>query len=61
MVKLNDQHAYLRVGPGDRELAEVGTWLRFGVSHPCTVFDKWRMIPVLNDERRVIELVRTFF
>jgi D-serine deaminase-like pyridoxal phosphate-dependent protein len=61
VTKLNDQHAYLRVGPADRDLVEVGTWLEFGVSHPCTVFDKWQMIPVLDDAGRVVELVRTFF
>jgi D-serine deaminase-like pyridoxal phosphate-dependent protein len=61
VTKLNDQHAYLRVGPGDRDLVEVGAWLEFGVSHPCTVFDKWQMIPVLDDAGRVVDLVRTYF
>jgi D-serine deaminase-like pyridoxal phosphate-dependent protein len=58
--KLNDQHAYLRLAPADQSI-EVGDWLEFGVSHPCTVFDKWQMIPMLDDERRVVELIRTFF
>jgi D-serine deaminase-like pyridoxal phosphate-dependent protein len=31
------------------------------VSHPCTVFDKWQLIPVLDERGRVTELVRTFF
>ena len=61
MTKLNDQHAYLRVGPADRDRVEVGTWLEFGISHPCTVFDKWQLIPVLDDDGRVVDLVRTFF
>ena len=61
VTKLNDQHAYLRVGPSDRARTEVGGWLRFGVSHPCTTFDKWPMIPVLDDDDRVVDLVRTFF
>jgi D-serine deaminase-like pyridoxal phosphate-dependent protein len=59
VTKLNDQHAFLRLGSGDR--AEVGTWLRFGISHPCTTFDKWRLIPVLDGQDRVVELIRTFF
>ena len=59
VTKLNDQHAYLRLGDGDR--AEVGDWVRFGVSHPCTVFDKWSMIPMLDDDGRVVDLIRTFF
>jgi D-serine deaminase-like pyridoxal phosphate-dependent protein len=58
--KLNDQHAYLRLAPADRSL-QVGDWLEFGVSHPCTVFDKWQLIPVLDADHRVVELVRTFF
>jgi D-serine deaminase-like pyridoxal phosphate-dependent protein len=60
--KLNDQHAYLRLGGDERSRAvEVGDWVEFGISHPCTVFDKWQLIPVLDDDRRVVELVRTFF
>ena len=40
---------------------EIGDWIEFGISHPCTVFDKWQMIPVLDADNRVIELIRTFF
>jgi D-serine deaminase-like pyridoxal phosphate-dependent protein len=59
VTKLNDQHAYLALGGAGR--AEVGDWFQFGISHPCTVFDKWQLIPVLDDDGRVVELVRTFF
>ncbi|MGV0790420.1 alanine racemase [Mycolicibacterium sp. XJ1819] len=59
VTKLNDQHAYLRLGSGDR--VEVGDWVQFGISHPCTVFDKWAMIPLLDSAGRVRELIRTFF
>jgi D-serine deaminase-like pyridoxal phosphate-dependent protein len=61
VTKLNDQHAYLRLSPADQSRVRVGMWLRFGISHPCTVFDKWQLIPVLDDDRRVVDLVRTFF
>jgi D-serine deaminase-like pyridoxal phosphate-dependent protein len=61
VTKLNDQHAYLRLGPSDRSRVEVGTWLAFGISHPCTVFDKWQLIPVLDNDDRVVDLIRTFF
>ncbi|HET7666652.1 MAG TPA: alanine racemase [Mycobacterium sp.] len=57
--KLNDQHAYLRLGGGDS--VEVGSWLGFGISHPCTVFDKWQLIPELDADDRVIGLIRTYF
>lgn len=55
--RLNDQHAYLRTAAD----VAVGDWLRFGVSHPCTTFDKWRLIPVLDTDDRVVDLVHTFF
>lgn len=58
VVKLNDQHAYLRLGGDD---VAVGGWVEFGISHPCTVFDKWPMIPVLDADGRVVDLIRTFF
>jgi D-serine deaminase-like pyridoxal phosphate-dependent protein len=61
VTRLNDQHAYLRLGPADQSRVEVGTWLGFGISHPCTVFDKWQAIPVLDHDDRVVDLVRTFF
>ncbi|MFI6157097.1 amino acid deaminase [Kitasatospora sp. NPDC051170] len=62
VTALNDQHAFLR-DAGD--LAPVGAVLRLGVSHPCTAFDKWTAIPVLDsadaDEPKVTGLIRTFF
>jgi D-serine deaminase-like pyridoxal phosphate-dependent protein len=61
VTKLNDQHAYLMLGPDERAAVAVGSWLRFGISHPCTTFDKWQMIPVLDDDDRVVDLIRTFF
>jgi D-serine deaminase-like pyridoxal phosphate-dependent protein len=54
--KLADQHAFLT---GDLPLA-VGDWVGLGVSHPCTVFDKWRLIPVVSGTT-VVDLVRTYF
>jgi D-serine deaminase-like pyridoxal phosphate-dependent protein len=54
---LNDQHAFLRLGS---QQVEVGEWVRCGLSHPCTVFDKWQLLPVVNGTR-VVDLVRTFF
>ncbi|MDY6997956.1 MAG: alanine racemase [Actinomycetota bacterium] len=59
VTRLNDQHAYLELGQAGRP--DVGSWLRFGISHPCTVFDKWRIIPVLDARGRVVDLVQTFF
>ena len=59
VTKLNDQHAYLALDAATD--VAVGQWLAFGTSHPCTVFDKWQLIPVLDDAGRVVDLVHTFF
>ena len=32
-----------------------------GISHPCTAFDKWRLIPVVDDDYTVVDAVLTFF
>ncbi|MEN4477139.1 amino acid deaminase [Mycolicibacterium cosmeticum] len=58
VTKLNDQHAYLELAG---HTVAVGDRLGFGISHPCTTFDKWQLIPVLDDADRVVDLVRTFF
>jgi D-serine deaminase-like pyridoxal phosphate-dependent protein len=59
VTALNDQHAYVRV-PSDHAL-EVGDLLGCGISHPCTAFDKWRLIPVVGDDYTVVDAVATFF
>jgi D-serine deaminase-like pyridoxal phosphate-dependent protein len=59
VTKLNDQHTYVEVEV-DVEV-EVGDLLRFGISHPCTAFDKWRHIPVVDDEHRVVDVLHTYF
>ena len=56
---LNDQHAYIAVPPEVDVL--VGDWLSVGVSHPCTAFDKWRIIPEIDDSDRIVDFVRTWF
>jgi D-serine deaminase-like pyridoxal phosphate-dependent protein len=59
VFRLNDQHAHVRV-PGGDGLA-VGDLLGCGLAHPCTVFDKWRSIPVVADDYTVVSAVRTYF
>jgi D-serine deaminase-like pyridoxal phosphate-dependent protein len=59
VTDLNDQHAYLRLPPDD-PLA-VGDLVGCGISHPCTAFDKWRLIPVVDDDHTVVDAVHTFF
>jgi D-serine dehydratase len=56
---LDDQHAYVHIPP-EAELAP-GDLLCLGISHPCTTFDKWRVIPVVDDDYRVIDAIHTFY
>jgi D-serine dehydratase len=56
---LNDQHAYVRLDPAADW--QVGDLVASGISHPCTAFDKWRLLPVVDDDYTVIDGVLTFF
>lgn len=56
---LSDQHAWLSTTP-EADL-EVGDWVGLGLSHPCTSFDKWQLIPVTEADGTVVDYVRTFF
>jgi D-serine deaminase-like pyridoxal phosphate-dependent protein len=58
VAKVVDQHTF--VVPDGGSLPEVGDWIGFGLSHPCTAFDKWRLIPVVAGTT-VVDLVRTYF
>lgn len=58
-VRVDDQHTYLDV-PDSDDIA-VGDLVGLGISHPCTTFDKWRAIPIVDDDYRVVEVARTFF
>jgi D-serine dehydratase len=59
VVALNDQHTFLDL-PEDSPL-QVGDAVGFGISHPCTVFDKWQMICVVDPDYVITEIVRTYF
>ena len=59
VTELNDQHAYLRLDKG--AALAPGDLVSLGISHPCTTFDKWRVIPVVDDEDRVTDIVHAFF
>ncbi len=59
VTKLDDQHAYLEL-PSGVELRPADL-VCLGISHPCTAFDKWQLIPVVDDDYRIVDVVRTFF
>lgn len=59
LFKLNDQHGYLHIR-SDATLA-VGDLICFGISHPCTTFDKWRLIHVVDDDWISLGAIPTYF
>jgi D-serine dehydratase len=59
VTNLADQHAWLAV-PKAHDLA-VGDLVGVGVSHPCTTFDKWRLLMLVNDGYDVVGGLRTYF
>ena len=62
VVALNDQHAHLRWDAADRRQAPVvGERVGLGISHPCTTFDKWHWMPVVDDDYRVVDAITTHF
>ena len=56
--RLNDQHLYLR---DPTSLSRVGDLMGFGIGHPCTSFDKWRVLPVVDDGYQVLDVYHTLF
>ncbi|HET7306776.1 MAG TPA: amino acid deaminase [Gammaproteobacteria bacterium] len=59
VTRLMDQHAFLNT-PGSCDL-DVGDIVAFGISHPCTTFDKWRQICLIDDEMNVLDILPTRF
>ncbi len=59
ITKMMDQHAYLRITPGDD--LRIGDMIAFDICHPCLTFDKWRTLPVVDSNYNVIDIVQTFF
>ena len=55
----NDQHAYMKLHVA--EGLRVGDLVGRGISHPCTAFDEWRLIPVVADGYRVLDAVLSYF
>ena len=57
--RLFDQHL-VATTPAGCEL-QPGDEVELGISHPCTTFDKWRWLPVVDDDERIVDVLRTFF
>jgi D-serine dehydratase len=77
VLRLNDQHMTIaltdcdrdaghRAKAGNRDVAladgpRIGDLVRFTISHPCGAFDRWRVIPIVDDEHRMVDAVHTLF
>ncbi|GHH72597.1 amino acid deaminase [Streptosporangium violaceochromogenes] len=55
VLRMQDQHTVVR---GD---LRVGETVAFGISHPCTAFDKWRTLPLVDRDHRVVGTITTHF
>jgi D-serine dehydratase len=60
VTRLNDQHAYLRI-TSDTHGLQVGDRVCLGISHPCTTFDKWRWMPIVDADYTVVDAIVTCF
>jgi D-serine dehydratase len=59
MTAVSDQHAHMTVPPDHG--AEVGDLIALGPSHPCTTFDKWRVVHLVDDDYNLLEAISTYF
>jgi D-serine dehydratase len=59
LVAVSDQHAQMAVPPGQG--AEVGDLVALGPSHPCTTFDKWPILYLVDDDYNITETIQTCF
>ena len=58
-ISINDQHTYLRVQRDDP--IAVGDRIAFGCSHPCTTFDKWKILHLVDESYDILEGIATRF
>ena len=59
VLALSDQHTHMRI-PAHHEL-KVGDLIGLGISHPCTTFDKWKLLFVVDDAYNITSAIETYF
>jgi D-serine deaminase-like pyridoxal phosphate-dependent protein len=59
IVRVSDQHAAAELPPGAD--VQVGDLVALGPSHPCTTFDKWRAVHLVDEEVAVLDVLETRF
>jgi len=57
---LSDQHAHMRFDPAGVS-PRVGDRVALGISHPCTTFDKWHWMALVDDQARITGAIGTHF
>lgn len=55
---VNDQHGFVDLDPAVE--LRPGDVLALGISHPCTLLDKWKVVPVVAGDR-LVDALRTWF
>ncbi len=59
VTALDDHHGYLALPDGVTVVP--GDLVAFGISHPCTAFDRWSNIPIVDADDTIIDVVRSYF
>jgi len=59
VAALNDQHGQLELDPACQ--LSPGDLVGCAISHPCTAFDKWRVIAMVDDDYIICDAVVTCF
>lgn len=59
IVSVNDQHAHLSF-VSDLPL-QIGDMIGLAISHPCTTFDKWQLVYLVDDAYTIIDAILTYF
>lgn len=59
VVRLDDQHIHIQLRA--TSWREPGDLLSLGISHPCAAFDRWRLLPLVDDDGRVLDAIETYF
>jgi D-serine deaminase-like pyridoxal phosphate-dependent protein len=59
ITALDDHHGYLALPAGITVVP--GDLVAFGISHPCTAFDRWSSIPIIDANDTIVDVVRTYF
>jgi len=59
ITDINDQHSFMRF-PEGLNLA-IGDMIGMGISHPCTTFDKWDILCLVDEDYNIIDAMKTYF